>query len=168
MGELSVINQRHPGTQQRAVATANGMSPTDQITVLLTNTILPAWCVHYPGSAGRIDSNLPNMARVYTEFLTGRGLTVGDIRAGHLMALEQDREFAPRPAEFLDLCREAAAKRKRGERKPQISLSAVRMIAESSLYLAGEAVSEEAISAATESLLGDYRARGVDVVGSAL
>ncbi|WP_375058390.1 hypothetical protein [Zobellella sp. DQSA1] len=168
MSDVRVINGslQAPKAGDRGIATQADIGPGDRITVLLVNSILPEWCVHYPASAARIDGNLENVARVYSQHLSGRGLTIGDIRSGHAKALERDSEFAPRPAEFLELCQVAA--RQRGKPTSQariISPAAVRMIAESRLWCAGQPTTDEAVTQEAARVAAEHRAQGVEITG---
>lgn len=147
---------------------ATELSPVDRIAVLIADEVIPAWCVHYPASAARLDANLKTIARVYAEYLSGRGLTIGDIRAGQRLLLEQDAEFAPKPSAFLEVCRIAAKQRQQAERpqsRPVISPSAVRMLAESRLWCAGQPVTAEAVAREAARVSDEKRAQGVEISG---
>lgn len=144
------------------------LSPVDRIAVLIADEVIPAWCVHYPASAARLDANLKTTARVYADYLSGRGLTIGDIRAGQRLLLEQDGEFAPKPAAFLDICRIAARQRQQAARpqsRPVISPAALRMLAESRLWCAGQPVTADAVAREVARVSDEKRAQGVQIGG---
>lgn len=142
--------------------------PVHSLVMFLADELLPEMIFNWPNGANRIEQNLQGAAQAYARQLSGQGFTPSLIRSALQAELESGREFMPTPYQLADRCRtllggQGGAERPRAARI--ISPAAVRMIAESRLWCAGQPTTDEAVAQEAARVAAEHRAQGVEITG---
>lgn len=151
-----------------AGAVATESQSITSLVLFMTGELLPEMIFHWPIEAKKVSENLQGAAQAYARPLCGQGFTPALIRRALQAEVESEREFMPKPIELANRCRalmggQGGAERPRAARI--ISPAAVRMIAESRLWCAGQPTTDEAVAQEAARVAAEHRAQGVEITG---
>lgn len=152
-----------------AVAIAEPRPVTDRMAAFLSDELFPLMAGCWPASASQLDSNNRGAAMAFGQLLNG--LTPAQIRSAvMLLADDVDRQFAPRPAEVRAMClkvAEAARDEPAKDPAPEVSMSAVRMRAESRLFCLHGSVDADLLREEMDCIVAELTGQGVKITGEA-
>ena len=148
---------------------AGGLSTESQamhgLVLFMTSELLQDMVFNWPNGAKRIEDNLEGAARSYARQLTGHGFTPKLIREALQAEIDTGRDFMPTPSELANRCKALMGHTAKPAAVAVVSMSSIRMNAESQLYQAGQSITELAIQRTAQVLAAELGAKGVQVAG---
>lgn len=145
-----------------AMTRTDAQAVTDRMASFLADELFPLMAGLWPASANQLDGNARGAAMAFGQLL--RGYTPAQIRDAVLaLAIDTDRQFAPRPAELRQIL---AGEDQHGQPEacnPEISIAALRMQAQV-LVFRGE-LDESGIDGMVQLMADAARRNGVTVTG---
>ncbi|MFQ1996304.1 hypothetical protein ACK35E_02760 [Aeromonas veronii] len=138
---------------------------SDRMAAFMAEELLPMMAGLWPASSNQLDSNARGVALAWGSLL--KGFNAQQIREAVLqLGEEDDRQFAPRPAEV----RAVILHRNPAPRAPatgyQVSIRACEMEAEVKVFLRNRSVSVEAVALELMRVVSKKLQQGVGIIGS--
>jgi hypothetical protein len=137
---------------------------SDRMAAFMAEELLPMIAGSWPASANQLDANARGVALAWGGVL--RGYTPAQIREVVLdMAVDVDRQFAPRPAEVrAEILRRLPPVRTK-PRQLEFSIAACQMEATVTVLQRDDEVTSDAVKIEMERILTDRRQRGYTITG---
>lgn len=137
---------------------------SDRMAAFMAEELLPMMAGSWPASANQLDANARGVALAWGGVL--RGYTPAQIREVVLdMAVDVDRQFAPRPAEVrAEILRRLPPVRTK-PRQLEFSIAACQMEATVTVLQRDGEVTRDAVKIEMELILTDRRQRGYTITG---
>lgn len=153
-------------SNQTAALSAPGdaLQVSARMSVFLAEELLPLMAGLWPASANQLDSNARGVALAWGSLL--RGFNAQQIREAVLqLGEDDDRQFAPRPAEVRAAILRNNPVPRAAPVGRQVSLRVCEMEAEVRVYLRDRSVPAEEVAAELQRVLVEKARQGVDVAG---
>lgn len=138
------------------------------LVLFITSELLPDMIFNWPNGAKRIEDNLQGAAESYARQLSGRDFTPTLIRKALQDEMDSERDFMPTPRELAARCKElmiAAGNVAKRSATPTVSMSTIRMSAESQLWQDKQPITAQGIEQATRERAAQLRSQGIEIVG---
>lgn len=153
-------------TQLRpAGALSTEAQATHGLVLFMVSELLPDMVFNWPNGANRVEQNLQGAAESYARQLTGHGFTPKLIREALQVEIESDRDFMPKPIELANRCKALMGGSARPNAAAVVSMSSIRMSAESQLVQAGKAVTAKAVEQLMHEMATELRVKGIETAG---
>ncbi|MGL5219607.1 MAG: hypothetical protein ACRC8G_09035 [Plesiomonas shigelloides] len=138
---------------------------SDRMAAFMAEELLPLMAGSWPASANQLDANARGVALAWGSVLSG--LTPAQIReVVQDMASDEDRQFAPRPAEVrAEILRRMPAREQVAPTGQVISIRACEMMSEVKVRQRDGVLSGAALHVELNMMLEELRRRGVKITG---
>lgn len=138
---------------------------SDRMAAFMAEELLPMMAGLWPASANQLDANARGVALAWGSLL--KGFNAQQIREAVLqLGEEDDRQFAPRPAEVrTEILRRLPPAVRTKPRQLVFSIAACRMEATVTVLQRDGAVTSDAVKVEMERILVDRQERGYTITG---